>query len=437
MAVTSASPVSRGYLRAVSGAALANAGITGLSVVSGVILARLLGPSGRGTYAAVTAYLGAAATVGECGLTTATCFYIARDRGRAADWLRTSTVTMCTLGVVTAILGSAIVSITLVGTHAGLAFPFLLAFASSPILFVGGSWVFALQALRLPRWNIVRTIQPITYLIMILAATAVAEVTVTRTIELLVASILLQAVIAARMARAVLRQQGAFSRSLLAPLFRYGFTSLLAAVPYLVNARLDQLVLAITVPATQLGNYAVAVSLSLISYPIATAFGNVALPSLAASTAESGSIRTTREIRRQALLGSGAVGTIVAAGVAVTAPFLVPRLLGPAFSAAIPLLWVLAPGGALLACNQVLGDILRGCDRSRAAARGQGAAAVVTIGLLTVLIPAMGAMGAAITSTVAYLVSFALLLHETKDDRLRPVRAERPLPQTVEGSSLG
>jgi Na+-driven multidrug efflux pump len=63
-----------------------------------------------------------------------------------------------------------------------------------------------------------------------------------------------------------------------------------------------------------------------------------------------------------------------------------------------------------MACNQVTGDILRGRKRPLAVARAQGLAAIFTVILLIILLPAAGVYGAAIASAVAYGVALAMML---------------------------
>jgi O-antigen/teichoic acid export membrane protein len=95
---------------------------------------------------------------------------------------------------------------------------------------------------------------------------------------------------------------------------------------------------------------------------------------------------------------------------AIVAPVLVPALFGPHYRAAVPLVWILCPGGVLLTCNQVVGDLLRGRNQTLWVAFGQGAGAVVTGGLLAALIPPFGVTGAAITTSAAYAVTFVVLV---------------------------
>jgi Na+-driven multidrug efflux pump len=72
---------------------------------------------------------------------------------------------------------------------------------------------------------------------------------------------------------------------------------------------------------------------------------------------------------------------------------------------------LLAPGGVLLACAQVGGDLLRGHGRPLAVARAQWIAAIVMITLLAALVPPLGAKGAAIASSAAAATVLILMLH--------------------------
>ena len=55
--------------------------------LGGLIVARVLGPKRlRGEYAAITASLGIACTVGQMGLPVALCFFVAKDPERARDY---------------------------------------------------------------------------------------------------------------------------------------------------------------------------------------------------------------------------------------------------------------------------------------------------------------------------------------------------------------
>jgi O-antigen/teichoic acid export membrane protein len=70
----------------------------------------------------------------------------------------------------------------------------------------------------------------------------------------------------------------------------------------------------------------------------------------------------------------------------------------------------MAPSGVFLALNQVMGDLLRGRGQPLTVAVAQGVGAALTVAMLVILIPALGATGAAITTTVTYGLTTVIML---------------------------
>jgi O-antigen/teichoic acid export membrane protein len=184
-------------------------------------------------------------------------------------------------------------------------------------------------------------------------------------------------------------------------------TQLAAVTPTAVNNYLDQLVLSQLVPPADLGRYAIAVSVTLIPVPLVSAIGNVAFPRLAAR-------RTVTAEGTRMQLAAAAVSAGVAAGIllpiAAGAYWVIPAFFGPAYRGAVPLLWILTPGGIFLATGQVVGDLLRGLNRPGLVATAQGLAAIGTVVLLLALLPSTGVAAAAIASTVAYGTALAVMI---------------------------
>jgi len=210
--------------------------------------------------------------------------------------------------------------------------------------------------------------------------------------------------------------------ALIRPLAAYGAAQIAALTPATLNAQLDQLVLSQTVPAADLGRYAIAVSISLLPMPLVGAIGYVALPRLAAQREITG---TTRRFQRlSVLVGAGlAVATLVP--MAAVSSWLVPLVFGPAYHGVAPLLWILTPGSVFLACGQVTGDLLRGRGEPKVVAVAQGIAAIFTVVLLFALLPLVGVYGAAIASTIAYGVALVAMLRSLSRQPPAPGRHRR------------
>jgi antigen flippase len=394
------------YLRSVAVAASSNFTIQVLGTASGFALAYFLQPEGRGAYAAVMAWSGALCIIGALGITAAICYFVATgDRGH--DFLRTAQWLMLGLSLGAMLIGL-VVTPFLAGGNDDLRLAFLIAFLSLPVVFLSGTWVFALQGGNLRQWATVRLVNPTAYLALLAVLYAMDLLTVPWVISAVTASTAIQALIAYRSWKRVASERGGYDPRLARPLIGYGLRTLASQAPFLLNSRVDQLVLSVAVPLSDLGRYAVAVSLTLLVFPFTSAFGNVALPRIARLSHTDA--RAARATWRQAVIGSLVIGGIGAAAIATLTPVAVPLVFGDSYQGIDLLVYILAPGAVLLGLNHALGDVLRGYNQALQVARAEGMAGVLTIVLLAALIPSLGVVGAAISSTCSYGLGAALLM---------------------------
>lgn len=383
-----------------------NIGCTAAAGLGGIIVARALGPTVRGEYAAITAWFGVAQMVGGMGQPAALCFYVARDPARAPEYVATSRAMMLMTGVL-ALTAGVLLAPLLAHGRAGVATGYQIAFGACIISFVAASYTFSLQAWDLHRWNVVRLTQPAAGLIAIIALWRLRLLSLHTALFAVAVTMVLQLAWAYRSCRRTGLAPGRAHTGLVRPLAAYGVAQIAAVAPAALNAQLDQLVLSQTVPPADLGRYAVAVSLTLLPIPLVSAIGNVAFPRLAAQRTVTGA---TRRLQRIAVLGSAGLAAGMLVPLALVAYWLVPLVFGARYSGAVPLLWILTPGAVFLACGQVVGDLLRGRNRPIVVAWAQGLAAVFTVGLLFTLLPFVGVSAAAIASTVAYGVALAVMI---------------------------
>jgi O-antigen/teichoic acid export membrane protein len=395
-----------GMQRSIARTAGFNVAAAAAAGLGGIILARTLGPTVRGEYAAITAWFGVVLVVGAIGQPAALCFYVAREPLRAHDYVATSRAMMLTTGAVALTTGMLFAPLLAHG-NPPVTLGYRIVFGTSAVAFVSASYTFSLQARDLRRWNVVQVTQPLLSVIAILALWRLGLLTLDAAMVVLAVTLSLQLAWAYRCCRETGLAPGHARIALIRPLAVYGVAQIAAVAPQFVNAQLDQLVLSQTVPPADLGRYAIAVSLSLIPVPLISAIGNVAFPRLASQRAVTGG---THRLQRLAVLTSAGLAVAMLVPLAATAYWLVPLVFGPAYRGAVPLLWLLTPGAVFLACGKVTGDLLRGRNRPVIVAWAQGLAAVFTVGLLLALLPVLGVAAAAIASTIAYGVALAVML---------------------------
>jgi O-antigen/teichoic acid export membrane protein len=374
--------------------------------LGGIILARTVGPTVRGEYAAITAWFNVALIIGGVGQPAALCFYVARNPEHARDYVATSRLMMLTTGMLALTAGMLLAPVLAHG-NAEVELGYRIAFATLVVGFVGASYTFSLQARDLSRWNLVRVSQPVLSFVAMSVLWRLQLLTLDSALAILAGTLLLQLAWAYICCRRTGLAPGQAQARLVRPLASYGAAQIAGLTPAVLNAQLDQLVLSQTVPAADLGRYAIAVSLTLLPVPLVAAIGYVAFPRLAAQRTETAA---TLRMQRLAVLGSAGIAAAMLVPLAVVAYWLIPMVFGQDYRSAVPLVWILVPGAIFLACGQVTGDLLRGKNHPVVVAWSQGMAAIFTIVLLFALLPLLGVAAAAIASTVSYGVALACML---------------------------
>jgi len=157
----------RSFLRSVGNTAGFSLAGTAVSAITGVMLARWLGPSGRGDYAAVASYFGLALVFFDVGLGSSIVFHVSKYRRAHADYVWTAMGLYVPLALAGALV-SVVLAVTVFGESpsrraAFLVIPFAIAFS-----FANFSALFALQSLDLRRWNLARLSQPVIFSLLVI-----------------------------------------------------------------------------------------------------------------------------------------------------------------------------------------------------------------------------------------------------------------------------
>ncbi|MDW5330627.1 oligosaccharide flippase family protein [Plantactinospora sp. KLBMP9567] len=379
---------------------------TGTAGIAGIVIARSLGPSARGEYAAIMVWFVLLLVVGGLGQSAATTFFVARDPGRAPDYVAVSRNILVVSGVVTLAVG--MIAAPLLGSDSEtVVWAYRLMFATCLAAFVGLSYTFALQGSSIARWNLARISQPVGYLVVVVVLHATGQLNLITVLTAFSATMVAQTVLAYGLCARDRLTGGRPSLVLVRPMARYGVGQLAATIPLVAIARLDQLALSVTDDPSALGNYAVAASLTALAVPVAAGLGYVAFPLIAA---QRGPRSATTRLQWRAVAVSAAIAVALMLPLAALAPWLVPMVFGPGFDNAVVLVVLLTPGGVFMACQQVCADLLRGHGRPLAAGWAQAVAAGVMVVLLGTLMPVLGPPGAALASSISTGVAFLLLL---------------------------
>ena len=173
-----------------------------------------------------------------------------------------------------------------------------------------------------------------------------------------------------------------------------------------LNYRLDVFVVGFFAGTTSVGRYTLAVSLAQLLWLMSNSVASVLLPKVAAATDLSDSVQHTTRVTRLALWATAIGG----AALGLLGTQAIPLLYGEAFRPSIVALVWLLPGVVVFSIANVFAAYIAGIGKPHLNLWVSGLSLIITIGLDLALIPKLNIVGAAIASTVSYSVSALMLI---------------------------
>ncbi len=172
----------------------------------------------------------------------------------------------------------------------------------------------------------------------------------------------------------------------------------------IVNSRLDVMIMPAFLAASSVGLYAVATNVSWIVVTVASSLAAILLPA-AARLGDRGGQTVLRSLH-----ATLAVAAVLAAGLGLAADVAVRLVYGDAFAGGVSALRLLLPGCVLYAGASVLWSGLYALNRPFSAALTQGAGIGITVVGLLLFLERGGIVAASLVSTTAYAVIFVMAL---------------------------
>jgi len=375
--------------------------------IAALLLARGLGPAGRGSVAFVTVSALLLGRIAKAGVGEATTVFAAQRPDRRGTLLANlivfSLLSSLTLGAVVVgalyLLGAEPAGNT--STQLGLMFAGTLAatlvddcflvgcqrLRQAAAISAGGGWIYV-------------------------ASLVIATLTVGLDVDsALIAWICAHAIWSTMLSTAGARMFGLGGPDLrlLAEEIRFGARAWVGSVSELLNARLDQILVGLIASEVILGFYAVAVNVGEVLLFLPTAIATSMLPAVARDHDQSSVDRTLRTFRSAAILS---LASILVAG--ALGEFAIPAVFGSAYEHSVaPFLWLL-PGALGYTALSIFSNSLLASKAPGWSSLGSATSLTVGLVLDLALIPAFGASGAAAAASAAFLAGgtvVAVLYH--------------------------
>lgn len=372
---------------------LGNAGF----FVAVLLVARVLGPSGRGTVAFVTVLCLVLARIASLGVQEASTYLAAREEdGRGSI--------LVNLWLWTLLSASAVAALTVGGMEALGLTPGFLGPTEQVVLGVGTvvagfvdagiAYLYGIKAFR--------SVAPVTatapwiYVALLAVAAFVGDVSPGVALGCwLVTHVAWAGALVVACVRNVRpgRPRAALFRSSL----HYGIRAWVGTMARFANFRADQLLLGLLASEAVLGIYAVSVNASEMLLYLPAAVASVLVSQVATVHPDHQPLEIKRAFRIVAVLTVAATALAVLAG-----PVLIPVVFGSAYGGSVEPFVILSIGALGYAASAIFSGGLLGASRPGLSSVGPLTSLVLGVVLDVTLIPPFGASGAAVAATVAF-----------------------------------
>jgi O-antigen/teichoic acid export membrane protein len=398
----------------------------GSLVISGVLLARLLGPQERGYAALLMLWPIIVSRLGELGLPNATAYYIAREPRsfrHIVGLIRSLAIRQVPLLVLCHVL---VLVAFLTGKPSSVVEAAVLTLVGMPASMAGDYGLTMLQGQqRFRTLNLLRMVNPAVLCTGLLILVAAHRTSLVAAVAVLMLALCASggAFLFAALSFHPAHTSGVgtvSSRDLL----RFGVHGLLGSTYPVETFRIDQIVVGLFLSPTALGLYVVGIAFTNLPLFISQSLAYIAYPGVAAEIDHSQRRRMMWQFFW--LFAAASLATVIV--LEATVALLIPWFFGLQFAPSIGIARIALVGGLLLGARRILAETLRGAGHPVAGTLAEAA-------LLVVLIPGLiagghywGAEGVAGAVALAGLVSLLVLIafeaRTMKDSEEHSVRTE-------------
>jgi O-antigen/teichoic acid export membrane protein len=374
----------------------------GFSLASTVVLARQLGPHGRGIVAVAFGLTLTLVQVGTFGIASANPYFVALDPGRRRDLVANSLWLGLALGLALVACGAAI-KLLAAGAVAGVDWTDLvIALVSIPAVLLALFLQSILLGLgRIVAYNLVEVAQGVITLLGLIVVLKIGAGGVTAAMLVLTAAPAIAAVTYLILLRGSMRVVRPPDLSLARRMVRYAFRVYVATLLGYLLIRLDLLLVNHYLGSSQAGIYSIAATIAQGMYIFPAAVGTNLFPRIARGAQDELSARVFRVV-------ASAYGACCLIAVPLARP-VIHALYGPRFDEAVSLLYWLLPGIFSLGMLTVLSQHFAGRGFPLPAMLVWFVGLAVNMAIDIAFIPGNGAYIASLSSSIAY--TLLLILH--------------------------
>lgn len=367
---------------------------------SNIVIARYLGPNGKGILSLFTSFLGISLMIGMVGIDEANIYFISNQKARHKDifanGLFHTIVTSCAYIAIFFAIGPWLLNNPLKGLSEKY---FLFAIILIPFYIINQHIRGILLGHReIYKYNVYVILQFL--LVFLIQLLLIPFYGISGGIIAVGASIIVQTLIGSLLSSKYGLPAKTIDFSLLKNSYSFGIKSQFGIIFSFLNQRLDIFFVNYFLNPYQVGLYAIATAIAEIPWHFASAVATVLFPWISRMTKEEASKFSAMVLRNTLFFA-----TIMAICLLIAGKLIIIALFGRSFENSAILMYVLLPGIIGLSITRVLGGFFQGAGKPELGSLMVTFSFIETIVLDVLLIPAMGTMGAALASLIAYISS--------------------------------
>jgi len=381
-----------------------------LGLLTGIMVARLLGPLGRGELAAIQLWGSFIATLGTGGISEGMVYFVAQSPTKARQY--------CISGIYLALIGGSPVIILgvfglswLLQAQSPEVISIARVYTAGLFVLYTVSWMplSALRGLkRFTEWNLLRSLANIGWLFVLVIGFVLGEATPRVLAFGFLVSTAVSAFVVVVLGLREIPGLHALDLALWPAMIKYGLPITASSIPtYLIESgRLSQMFIAAILPPEAVGLFAVAVAWSESTAIIPQVIGQVVFPRLAAARGVcQQAIEMVRGARLVTLPLFGLCSLLV-----ILCPIAVPFLFGSEFNAAVPSAMVMVIAAGMAGLKTILRQEFYGLGKPGVSLAGEVVGITLIILSLLFLMNPLGIIGVAMATLIGNSGSSVLLL---------------------------
>lgn len=383
-----------------------------LSLLTVVLIARVYGPEGNGTYALALLLPTMLASFLNLGVAPANVYFLGSNQVTVRQLLRANAAIFLCLGTLGSVFGAGLLTWYAPDIFPGIRLLILWSsLAIFPISLLNSYLHSVFQGLQqFKPFNLLAILQPFMLLVLVACLTLFGN----RELAFLVgAQFLSQLVVLALTLRWLIRLLGPKGEQkpitdIAKKILGYGWKAHLSNILAFVNYKVDLFLVNFFMGPAAVGVYVIAVAMSEKLWLMSQAVSTVLLPRLSQLSADQHKRKMLTPLMARWVLLATLIASLT---LAALAHWLIVGIFGAKYSNALLPLWILLPGITALAAARVLANDI--------AARGHPEWNMYTSGLVMIcnisgniiLIPLYGLAGAAISTSISYSILLIATLY--------------------------